>query len=186
MRRLALGSAFAVVMLTGCSSPMSIDGYADAATAATDAYVSESQSLSYDYQSTLEDGVRAIASDGEPDPAGRAVELVTHETVAYLAVLSDAMNRYLHDLEELSPPSGVSDAHAEYLGAVRFVLDAIPSTRDAVEGATDITAVQLALTTSGFADGQTRWTVACSALERAVRDQGKGIDLGCVPPEPPP
>jgi len=183
MRVRALIVGVAAMVVGGCSSPMTIDAYADAATTATDAYVAESQTLSYDYQSGLEDGVRAIAADGQPDPTTRAVDLVTRETIAYLALLSDAIARYLSSLEALVPPKVVSDAHDEYLAAVRFVLDAIPETRDSIEEATDFDAVQLALTGSGFADGQIRWTISCSSLEQAVRDEGVGIDLGCVPPK---
>jgi hypothetical protein len=171
-----------VAVLGGCSSPLSVDDYADQVGAAADGYVTESQALSASYQRTVEDGVRDIAASGDDDALAQAITLVRQQTVAYLAVLSDAMARYWEALDALDPPSAIEGAHDEYVAAIDVVLRAIPDTRAAVEAATDISSVQVALTTSGFADGQTRWTTACTALEQSVRDEGRGLDLGCTRP----
>lgn len=183
MSRVLAGGLIVAVVLAGCTTPMALEDYAAAAEGVTDAYVEESQALSFDYQSGVEDGVRAIVESGADDPSAEALDLVVASTVEYLALLSDAMRRYLVAIEALEPPDAVAAAHDAYVDAVDFVLGAIPDTRSAVEGAVDLDAVQLALTSSGFADGQLRWTATCTALEQAVRDEGRGIDLGCVRPE---
>lgn len=170
----------AITLLSGCTQPLTIDAYVTEASRAADAYVTESQNLSYDYQSTLEDEVRRIAEEGGDGAIEEATNLVTRETIAYLAVLSDAMRRYASDLNDLDAPRAIADAHDAHVAAVEAVLSAIPATRDAVESAGDIAAIQLALASSGFADGQARWTITCTALEQAVRDQGSGLDLRCT------
>jgi len=178
--RAAAVAVIALGVLSGCSQPLTVDAYVAEASRAADAYVTESQNLSYDYQSTLEDDVRRIAEEGGEGAIEEATNLVSRETIAYLAVLSDAMRRYADDLDDLDAPSAVADAHDAHVAAVEAVLFAIPATRDAVESAGDIAGIQLALTSSGFADGQARWTITCSALEQAVRDQGTGLDLRCT------
>ena len=181
MRVVALGLA-CVVLAGGCSSSMTIDAYADALGGEADAYVVESQDLSYDYQRSVEDGVAALAGQDGDAPIDEAIALVRRETVAYLATLTDVTGRYLDGLEELDPPSDVANAHEAYVGAVDGVYRAIPAAREAAESAVDLDGIRLALTASGFADGQLRWRATCSALEQAVRDEGRGVDLRCEPP----
>ena len=101
-------------------------------------------------------------------------------TVEYLALLSDTIDRYLAALKDLSPPGEVAAAHEEYVAAIQASRNALPATRRAVEEAEDLAGVQLALTASGFADSQLRWTAACTSLEQSVRDAGRGIDLRCT------
>lgn len=186
MTRVAVVVVVAAAILSGCSQPLTVDAYVAEASRAADAYVTESQNLSYDYQSTLEDEVRRIAEEGGEGAIDEATNLVTRETIAYLAVLSDAMYRYASDLSDLDAPRAISDAHDAHVAAVEAVLASIPATRDAVESAGDIAAVQVALASSGFADGQVRWTITCTALEQAVRDQGSGLDLRCTRQDPQP
>ncbi len=171
-----------LVAAGGCSSSMTIDAYAEALGEEADAYVVESQDLSYDYQRSVEDGVAALAEAGGDDTLEAAVGLVRSETVAYLALLTDVTGRYLEGLEALEPPSEVASAHDAYVAAVDGVYRAIPSARDAAEAAPDLDGIRLALTSSGFADGQLRWTSTCTALEQAVRDEGRGVDLRCERP----
>jgi hypothetical protein len=182
--RVAVAVAAVGLVAVGCSTASTIDEYAASASSAADAYVTESQNLSYDYQSAVEDGVRAIADEEGEGGAERVVELVSNQTVAYLATLTDTMGRYLDALDELSPPSAVRERHEAYLDAIRFVLAAIPDARSAVEVAPDIEGIQLALSGSSFADGQVRWTGACTALEQAIRDEGGDVNLRCVRSEP--
>jgi len=176
-------AALMVSMLLGataCSSALSTEEYAESISTLTDAYVVESQNLSYDYQSAVEDGVRELVAGDSQDPEAEAVELIAHESVQYLALLGDSMDRYLIVLGELTPPGSVESQHDAYLAAIAVVHGALPQTRDAVGAAADIPAIQLALTSSGFADGQIRWTAACGALEEAIRTDGRGADLRCV------
>lgn len=172
------------VVAASCASPMSFDEYTDAMETATSAYVTESQNLSYDFQSSVEDGVRDLIAQGaDPtgaDPASEAVDLVRDHTVQYLSLLSDAMDRYRDAIAGLEPPSIVSDAHAAYVDSVTFAVGAIPDARASVEVAESLDDVQTALSGSEFADGQLRWIAACTAVEEAVRGQGRGLDLQCV------
>lgn len=168
------------LVVSGCSSAMTIEDYGPEVSGFAEAYVVESQNLSYDYQSSVEDGVRDIVDSGEDSAETAAVELVRTQTVQYLAMLSDAMGRYLALLEGLNPPGEVKSQHQAYAEAVRNVYEAIPEARDTVAEATDLDDVQLALTASGFADGQLRWTTTCVSLEEAVREQGQSALLRCV------
>ncbi len=178
--RAALG---VVIVASACSTALSTEEYVSGISAIADAYVLESQNLSYDYQSSVEDGVREIVDSGVDDAEGDAVELIAAKSVEYLALLGDAMGRYLTLLRELSPPAAINEHHDAYVAAVVVVHDALPDTRDSVAAAGDIGAIQLALTSSGFADGQIRWTTSCTSLEEAIRAEGLGVDLGCVRPE---
>ena len=168
------------LVAAGCSSAMTMEDYAADVSAVAEAYVVESQNLSYDYQSSVEDGVRDIVDSGQDGAEVVAVELVRTETVQYLAMLSDAMGRYLALLEDLDPPGEVKAQHDAYVDAVRNVYEAIPEARDTVSGATNLNDVQLALTASGFADGQLRWTTTCISLQDAVTEQGQPVMLRCV------
>ncbi len=172
-----------VVLIAGCSSPLSTEQYADSIGTLTDAYVVESQNLSYDYQSSVEDGVRILVDEGGDDAATEAVALIRNESVQYLALLGDSMDRYVVALRKLSAPGPLADKHDDYVSAIVFVHEALPETRDAVAAAKDIASIQLALTSSGFADGQIRWTAACASLEEAIRSEGRGVDLRCVRPD---
>ena len=181
LRMTAVALCLAAVV-AACSGGPTTDEYADSLGELVDGYVSESQALSFDYQSTVEDGVRDIVESGSEDAVSDATTLVARETIAYLAVLSDVMGRYLEGLDELTAPGAITDAHADFVAAVGLVYGAIPATRAAVAEAADLDGIQRALTASGFADGQLRWTAACLALEQMVRDEGRGIDLGCSRP----
>jgi len=179
MRWLAALALFAAA----CSQPaLSVEAYADAMEGVAWAYVAESQDLSARYQASVEDDVKAMVQESPPDPEAVAVEIASSATVNYLAVLADAMQRFIEGMEALRPPPAVQAAQKEFIAAVRSVHGAIPSTRDAVLEADSIESVGFALTSSGFADGQIRWTAACAALEAATRGLGTGLDLGCVRP----
>ncbi len=173
----------AVVSLVaaGCApAAMSVESYADAMENIADGYVTESQSLSARYQASVEDDVRAAVADDPGAAEERVVEIAADATVNYLAFLDDAMGRFIGAMGELQPPGEVEAAHDEFVSAVTSVRDALPDTRDAVAQADSLSSVRLALTASGFADGQIRWTVSCTALEETVRRQGTGLDMSCV------
>lgn len=180
--RFVLVAVIAALLAAACTPAPSLEDYIESMERHTDAYVDESQALSFEYQSAVEDGVRRIVAEGGADPTGEALTLVTTQTVQYLALLGDAMDRYHTAIAPLVPTSEVVADHDAYAAAVGFVVSTLAPTRAAVESATSISEVQLALGSSGFADGQLRWTATCSALEQTVRDQGRGIDLRCVLP----
>jgi hypothetical protein len=181
-QRLVPVAVITALVTAGCSQAPSLEDYIESMERHTDLYVDESQALSFEYQSAVEDGVRRIVAEGGADPTGEALTLVTTETVQYLALLGDAMDRYHAAIAPLDATDEVVADHDAYADAVGFVVSSLAPTRAAVEAASSIDEVQLALASSGFADGQLRWTATCSTLEQAVRDQGRGIDLRCVPP----
>jgi hypothetical protein len=174
------------VLVGACSASATLDEYVPTAESLSQGYVEEAQALSFDYQSSVEDGVRDLVEAGAADPQGEAVELVIDETAAYLAMLIDTMGRYLEAFDALDIPSEVAEEHDDYVAAIGVVHGSLPDTKANVEAATELDDLQLALTSSGFADGQLRWTASCTALEQAVRDEGRGINLRCVAPTPTP
>lgn len=172
-------------VLSACAQPaLTVAEYAAAMDEATDAYIAEAQSLSATFQGAVEDEVRRIVEKGSDDPLGEATDITRRETVLYLALLEDAMDRYVERLSEIDPPSEVEGSHADYVAAVGTVHRAMPSSRSSVASAIDIAGIKGALAASGFQDGQYRLTSACLSLEELVRAEGSGIDLGCTrPPE---
>ncbi|MDJ0790969.1 MAG: hypothetical protein QNJ71_03645 [Acidimicrobiia bacterium] len=185
VRRFTAMWILVAAVVSACGSPTPIGEYADAMSASAEAYVVESQNLSFDYQSSVEDGVRDLVDRGVDDAEEQATELMRRSTVEYLALLLDAMGRYVAELEELDPPSDLRDEHTEYVASVRSVHGAIPQTQAAVGEAADLEAVQRAFVASAFSDGQPRWTATCAALEAAIVDGGATANLRCVRTEVP-
>lgn len=171
-----------VAVAAGCAATpeMSVAEYAEAAAETTAAYVAETQQLSYAYQQTVEREVEEIVASKADTAVEDATALVSTETVQYLALLDDAIVRYLAALNELAPPAPIEDAHGAYLEIVDSVRSTLPGMRDSVAAATSIEGIQAALVGAGFSDGQAAWVARCGVLEQAVRDQGRGIDLKCV------
>jgi hypothetical protein len=171
-------------MLAGsCAEPsLSVDEYAAVIGEETDAYISEAQTLSITYQRTVQDQITALADQGKADLLSRAASMAAGETVQYLVLLEDAMMRYRNGLEMLNPPSVLAERHGAYREAIASVESSMQATRDAVGGASDLDAIQVAITGSGFNDGQLRLRATCTALEAAVRAEGRSLDLGCTRP----
>lgn len=182
MRRLGLIAAAVALVATACSNPMPLDEYAELLTTTTDGYVVESQNLSYDYQKAVEDGAREIVASGADDAEEQVLILARQQTAQYLGLLSDAMLRYHAALSEMEPPGEVADAHGQFVDAVGAVLKALPAAKQGVEDAESLDEIQQALTASGFADGQFRWTATCSSLEQSIKDAGQAVNLRCVKP----
>lgn len=158
---------------------MTVDDYAEAATAVSGDYVAESQELSFQYQLKVERRVEEIAESGSDAVLSEVVGVVRTETTTFLALLGDAIGRYLDVMEGLVPPDAVADAHVDYVAAMASAHRSLPEMRDAVAATESLEEVESALAGSRFADGQPVWLATCLALEGAVRDQGQGIDLKC-------
>jgi len=180
-RLLGLLAMVAVVAAACGAAPLSISDYAGVVEDATDAYIQESTVLSGTFQKSVEDEIASIAESGEGDLLELATDVTSRETTQYLALLEDAMARYLKVLSAVVSPDTLSDAHEAYVAALQSVRASMPATRTGVEQATDLAGIQTAITSSGFSDGQLRLQTACADLESAVRSQGHGIDLGCTP-----
>lgn len=172
------------VFLVGCSqAALPVAEYVQAMEEAADVYVADSQELSSQYQEQVISEITEMAQGAPPDADTLAVGIARSATMDYLEVLTNQMLRFVDDMEELTPPSDVRDEHDEFVAAVRSVHSAMPRTVAEVGQAGSLDDIRLALTASGFADGQIRWTAACTALESSLRSLGNGLDLGCVRPQ---
>lgn len=171
------------LLASACSiGSLSTAEYASVLGERTDEYIQESQEVSETFHSTVEDRVKVLAESGEDDVVALATDMTRRETVQYLAVLEDAITRYVETLRSISPPGNLVDAHDAYVEAIDAVRFSMPATRARVGEASDLTGIQTAITGSGFSDGQLRLRAACSSLEAAVRQEGHGVDLGCSRP----
>jgi hypothetical protein len=183
LTRPVVAAAVLAVLVSACSdSAMSASDYASALEVGTDAYIAESQVLSGAFQRTVEDEIAQLAETGKGDLLSIATEITSRETVQYMSLLEDAMMRYGSSLETIEPPAALSDPHDAYVLALGSVRSSMQATRDAIGSAEDLDGIQIAITGSGFSDGQLRLRTACSSLEVAVRQEGHGIDLGCTRP----
>ncbi|MCB1245944.1 MAG: hypothetical protein KDB69_01605 [Acidimicrobiia bacterium] len=181
---LAALALITLVGLAGCSTDSTpVSAFAARATDVTAAYVEESQAIGYTYQRSIELEVGQIVDEGAESAVERATELVRSETVAYLAVLADAVTRYSEAFEALPVPAAVQQERDDYVAVVELARESIPSMREAVADAASIPMIRLALASSTYADSAEAWTAACRSLEQAVRDEGHGIDLKCERPD---
>lgn len=170
------------VAVTGCSADdsLTVEAYSTEVTTIARVYVDESQSLSLRYQREVERQVGLIAAGGGASVVADAVAVVRSETVGYLALLDDAINRYVVSMSDVAPPRELVDDHESYVTIVSSVYASLPAMRDAVASSASIGDIEQALAGSGFADGQAVWTASCISLEQAIRDLGRGADLKCV------
>jgi hypothetical protein len=171
------------IVLASCSGPsLTVAEYATELEDSTNDYILESQRVSATFHSTVEDEVTRIAEVGEGDLLALATDVTSRETVLYLALLEDAMMRYVAVIELIKPPSALEEPHSAYVRAIESVRSSMPATRTAVGDASNFDDIQAAIARSGFSDGQIRLRAACATLEAAVRAEGSGIDLGCTRP----
>lgn len=179
--RLGLVLIWLVVFSTACSSgeSLTLDEYAEAATAIADAYVTESQDASFTYQRDVERLVGQIAASGSVTALDEAVAVMRTETTTFLGLLGDAMDRYISAFAELDPPGAIEESHEAYVGVMTSVHSALPAMRDSVAASSSLGDIEAALAGSAFADGQPSWIASCLALEQATRDLGQGMDLKC-------
>lgn len=181
MQRFPIYAMSLAVALSACAAPgLTVPEYVSAIQKATDVYIAESQTLSVTFHRTVEDEVTRIVEDGSDDALGEATDITKREMVLFLALLGDAMGRYIERLSEIRPPGEIEGEHSDYLDAVESVRGAMPSTRASVSLAPDLDGIEAALAGSAFQDGQLRLTSVCQSLEESVRAEGEGIDLGCT------
>ncbi|GMQ97907.1 MAG: hypothetical protein BMS9Abin17_0410 [Acidimicrobiia bacterium] len=172
------------VFLVGCSqAALPVGEYVQAMEATADVYVADSQELSVQYQDQVIREITEMAQSAPPDADSLAVGIARSATTDYLDVLAKQMLRFVDDMEALTPPPDIGEEHDEFVAAVRSVYSTMPQTVSDVTQANSLDEIRLALTASGFADGQIRWTAACTALESSVRSLGSGLDIGCVRPQ---
>ncbi len=181
IQQFLISTVFLVVVLGACSGPaLTVSDYASAIQEVTAAYIAEAQALSVTFHRTVEAEVTRIVGEGSEDARSEATNITKREMVLFLALLEEAMGRYVERLAEIRPPRGVSGQHSEYVDAIESVRGAMPSTRSSVASALHLDGIEAAVRGSGFQDGQFRLTATCQSLEESVRAAGVGIDLGCA------
>lgn len=168
-----------LVVSCGATERLTLDEYADRAAEIADAYVQESQDVSFQYQREVEQLIGEIAASGSSTVIEEAVVVMRTETASFLALIDDAMARYIEAFGALEPPDEISGAHQAYVDVMASVHDALPAMRDSVANASSLGDIEAALAGSAFADGQPVWTASCLTLEQDVRDLGRGLDLKC-------
>ncbi|MEZ5175942.1 MAG: hypothetical protein R2823_07020 [Acidimicrobiia bacterium] len=184
MRSIVIGLVVAP-MLVSCSGAerLTVETYAREAATLADTYVTETQGLSLRYQTTVQEGVRDLVEDQEQPDLDRATELVASQTAAYLALVDDAVGRYVAAMGSLEPPSALEETHHAYVDTIASVRAHLPALRDAISDAATLQDIERSLAGSAYADGQASWTAACQQLEQRIRDLGRGADLKCVKTE---
>lgn len=179
-------AAVTAIMLVGtaCAADQPpVSGFAEDASAAADAYVTEAQDLSASYQRVLEIKVADIIATAGDEAVDRATDLVRTETIEFLSLLGDALDRYTSAVTAIPTPPAVADERDMYVDVLATANTALPDMRDAVVTSATIVDIQRALVGSAYADAQLRLVASCESLEQAVRDAGHGIDLKCAPTE---
>lgn len=175
---LALVMSFAA---SACAATeVRVSDFADEMSSITGAYVDEATALSTSYQRQVEIKVADIVANEGDAALGPVTELMRSETVGFLAVLGDALDRYVTAMEEVEVPDTLADPMDRYVTLITASAEHLPAMRDAVGEAATIDDLRAALAGSAYADGQAALTAACTALEQAVRDEGHGIDLRCT------
>ncbi|GMQ92937.1 MAG: hypothetical protein BMS9Abin12_0414 [Acidimicrobiia bacterium] len=183
LRRPAAVIAAVGIVVSACSGPaLSPSAYAEVIERATDDYIERSQALSVAFQSTVEQEVALIVETDVEDPVAAAIDVTKREMVLYLALLEDAMGRYIEQLSQIAPPESLVQVHDDYVTAVQVVQRGMPETRASVESAFQLDGIEAAIAGSGLQDGQYRLAKTCMSLEAAVRAEGHGLDLGCTRP----
>lgn len=186
MRSRSVGVALASVVVLGvllgsCATrEVAVSDFADEMSSITGAYVDEATSLSASYQRQVEIKVADIVANEGDDALEPVTDLVRSETVGFLALLGDALDRYVDALVEVATPDAVQAEMDRYVSLMTASAGHLPDMRTSVAEASTIDALRAALAGSAYADAQAAVTASCTALEQAVRDQGHGVDLRCT------
>jgi hypothetical protein len=169
------------VILTACSAgSVSVADYAPAVEERAAAYGAESDDLKDQHLATLEDTVSRL--QGELDGQAlidAAISETARESTKLFAGISDALDRYVRDLDAMTPPDTVSDDHRAFIRALETSRAGLGSVLADLPGALSFEEIDKVIAGSGFADAQQRVEAACRALEAVIEGQGSAVDLRC-------
>jgi len=162
------------VLLAACSSTsVSVPDYAVAVEERAVAYATESDDLEDRQLATLENTVTRLQSELEGQAlVDAAISETARESTKLFSGISDALDRYVQDLDAMTPPTVVSDDHEAYIRALDASRAGLASILVDLPGATSFEEIDLVINGSGFADVQQRVDAACHALEIAIGSQG--------------
>ncbi len=169
------------VLLAACSTDsVTIADYAAAVEERAASYGAESDELKDQQLATLEDTVTRL--QGELDGQAlvdAAISETARESTKLFAGISDALDRYVRDLDAMTPPDTVSDDHRAYVHALETSRVGLGSVLADLPGASSFEEIDRVIAGSGFADAQQRVEAACRALEAAIEGQGPAVNLRC-------
>lgn len=171
----------AVVFLTACSTgSISMDDYARAVEERAVAYGAESEDLREQHWAILEDTVSRLQSEMDGEAlVGAVIDETAQESTKLFAAISDALDRYIRDLDAMTPPVAVSDDHRTYVRALNTSRAGLTPILEDLPGAASFEEIDRVIAGSGFADAQHRVEAACYGLESAIGSQGREVDLRC-------
>lgn len=181
MRRVATLLAVGLFFAAACSSGgISVDVYAPAVEARAELYADEVTDLADRNISELDTAVFTLQRDFEGDALAEAAIAETSRLAARLfAGIGDALDRYVHDLDALEPPSDLETEHRSYIAALEASRSGIALLVGDLTAATTFDDIDRAIASSGFSDAQPRVVAACNTLQSAIGVLGPVVDLRC-------
>lgn len=169
------------LLVAGCGAPALTEAdYSDLVAKRSAAYAAEAEELRSTHLFQLEQVVNDLVRDLEPAVLEEAVVSETGRRSASLfAVLADAVQRYVNDLEAMEAPGSLLDAHLELVDSYRASIKDIGATIQALSTAASFEAIDAAVGGSAFNDAQYRVDTACNRLEEKLRAEQVAADLNC-------
>jgi hypothetical protein len=181
MRHLAILTICLGTLLAACSTAsISVPDYATAVEERAVAYADETDGLKGQQLATLEATVARL--QGELDGQAlvdAAIRETASESTKLFAGISDALVRYVQDLDAMAAPDVLSDAHVAYVSSLDASRAGLVSVLDDLPGATSFDEIDRVINGSGFADVQQRLEASCRSLENAIASQDLSVDLEC-------
>jgi hypothetical protein len=169
------------VLLAACSAgSVSVADYAAAVEDRAAAYATESGDLKDQQLATLEDTVTRLQDELDGQAlVDAAISETARESTKLFAGISDALDRYVRDLDAMTPPDTLFDVHRAYAKALETSRAGLGSVLADLPGASSFEEIDKVIAGSGFADAQQRVEAACRALEAAIGGQGSAVNLRC-------
>lgn len=177
-----LAATFAVwLLVAGCGAPALTEAdYSDLVAKRSAAYAAEAEELRSTHLFQLEQVVNDLVRDLEPDVLeGAVVSETGRRSASLFALLADAVQRYVNDLEAMEAPDSLLDAHLELVDSYRLSIKDIGATIEALSTAASFEAIDAALGGSAFNDAQNRINAACNRLEEKLLAEGVAAALNC-------
>lgn len=171
----------ACVILASCSTAgISVGDYAAAMEERAAAYGAELDDLKDQQLATLEDTVARLQSELDGQAlVDAAISETARESTKLFAGISDALDRYIRDLDAMSPPDTATDDHLAYIRVLETSRAGLGPVLADLPAASTFEEIDRVIAGSGFADAQQRVEAACRALEQAIEDEDATVDLRC-------
>jgi len=182
-----VGAAVALAILgTGCSSepPMAAADYFAALQDELARLDQATRDLTDRFAFELEEEMGRVVATLDPsiaDSSARALEqgvfLGRAKMGAIISAQGEQVTVFVDRVDVLTPPETVAGAHAELLTAFSAWAAAGDDTIAALDAATDLNDLAMALSSSPFADAQLRVNQACRSL--VDNAAAVGVELSC-------